>query len=321
MFPPFCRPAGSANDFSRWSPRPGPGPASPREAGIRKSGSDRALPKPAARRRWDRQVFLFPGYILTLGALAEQTEHAHCALEAAVALDGDLVVIDADGARVARQCLVAGDVPHRIEGGGRIASLWVDPAWRRFSVGAVGVPDLDPPRYQWLVRALRALDRSEPSAVQAAAVIHLWASLRLDGLVEAPMMDPRIAQALALIHAELSPRLDRYALAAEVFLSPSRFAALFVREVGVPVRTYLIWRRLLQAIRYICQGASVTQASHETGFADAAHLSRLYRQTFGSSPSLLRASRVVISDQAPADHLVQADETALSFGTGRPGCG
>lgn len=250
--------------------------------------------------RWHHQIYFYPGYVLALGSLVDQTEHRHLALELAIALDGDLLIGDGYGPRIGHQCLFAPGSSHYLKTNGRVAALWVDPAWRRFEGKVTEGGDLTPAAYRQLVHVLRTLDRSEATARQAAEAIDLWVSARLGGLADAPALDERIATALDLIHVETVPSTDRYRLAAEVGLSPSRFAALFAREVGVSVRGYLIWRRLVHAVRCLCQGASVTTAAQETGFADAAHFSRLYRQTFGSSPSLLLTSRTVVSEYHPA---------------------
>lgn len=267
----------------------------------------------SVQHRWHHQIFFYPGYVLALGSLADQTEHSHLALELAIALDGDLLIGDGRDRRIGHQCLFAAGAPHRLRANGRVAALWVDPAWRRFGAMAPEAGDLTPAEYRRLVHMFRTLDRSEATARQVAEIIDLWVSARLGGLADAPALDERIATALDLIHVDDVPRTDRYRLAAEVGLSPSRFAALFAQDVGVSVRGYLIWRRLIQAVRCLCQGASVTSAAQETGFADAAHLSRLYRQTFGSSPSLLLTSRTVVSEYHPA-RLAAAEECSTSAG-------
>lgn len=281
---------------------------------MHEPGQDPVLPPLAlsVQHRWHHQIFFYPGYVLALGSLADQTEHSHLALELAIALDGDLLICDGRDGRIGHQCLFAAGTPHRLRANGRVAALWVDPAWRRFGAMAPGAGDLTPAEYRRLVHLFRTLDRSEATARQAAEAIDLWVSARLGGLADAPALDERIATALDLIHVDTVPRTDRYRLAAEVGLSPSRFAALFAQDVGVPVRRYLIWRRLIQAVRCLCQGASVTSAAQETGFADAAHFSRLYRQTFGSTPSLLLTSRTVVSEYHPAR--IAAEKCSTSTG-------
>ncbi|KYF58434.1 hypothetical protein BE04_11725 [Sorangium cellulosum] len=63
--------------------------------------------------------------------------------------------------------------------------------------------------------------------------------------------------------------------------------ALFVRDVGVPIRTFQLWRRLLVALAAFAR-LDATGAAHAAGFADLAHFSRTCRRMLGYSPTELR---------------------------------
>src|SRR5205085_7232909 len=71
-------------------------------------------------------------------------------------------------------------------------------------------------------------------------------------------------------------------------LSPSRFRHLFVEQTGMPLRTYVLWRRLLHVWELLMEGETLSGAAHAAGFADSAHLSRTARKMFGLPPSALR---------------------------------
>lgn len=79
-------------------------------------------------------------------------------------------------------------------------------------------------------------------------------------------------------------------LAASCRLSVSRLSHLFNDEVGTLLRPFILWLRLQTAGRHISSGASLTQAAHAAGFHDSAHLSRVFKSTFGLSPSTLLGS-------------------------------
>jgi AraC-like DNA-binding protein len=87
-------------------------------------------------------------------------------------------------------------------------------------------------------------------------------------------------------------RVDQTVLLSEVAeaanLSPGRFRHLFVQETGMPLRTYLLWRRLLRVWTLLMQGETLSSAAHAAGFADSAHLSRTARSMFGLPPSALQ---------------------------------
>lgn len=73
-------------------------------------------------------------------------------------------------------------------------------------------------------------------------------------------------------------------------LSPSRARHLFVAQTGLPFRAYVLWLRIQRAVQLYAAGASLTDAAHEAGFADSAHLSRTFRRTFGLPAAALQLS-------------------------------
>lgn len=99
--------------------------------------------------------------------------------------------------------------------------------------------------------------------------------------------DPRVAKAVRRLDARPQEFEHLADLAAVVGLSPSRFHALFRREVGMPFRRYRLWRRMAVVMRWVATGRSLTDAAHEAGFASSAHLSTTFRDMFGLPPSRL----------------------------------
>ena len=63
--------------------------------------------------------------------------------------------------------------------------------------------------------------------------------------VRAPS-DPRVLAAVEHIRQRIDQRITLGEIAQKVSLSPGRFRHLFVEETGMPLRTYVLWRRLLQ---------------------------------------------------------------------------
>lgn len=107
-------------------------------------------------------------------------------------------------------------------------------------------------------------------------------------------IDARVQEALATMHASTEHHLPLSALADQVALSPSRFGAVFRRDTGIPVRRYLLWLRLIDAVEALSHGENLTQAAHGASFADSAHLSRTFRRMFGMAPSALQHGNVAI---------------------------
>lgn len=102
--------------------------------------------------------------------------------------------------------------------------------------------------------------------------------------------DPRVLAVIDYISQRIESPITLPQVAKVAHLSPGRFRHLFVEETGMPLRTYVLWRRLLQVWSVLMQGHSLSQAAHAVGFADSAHLSRTSRAMFGTTPSALQMS-------------------------------
>lgn len=97
-------------------------------------------------------------------------------------------------------------------------------------------------------------------------------------------IDSRIETIQNLIkHNDIS--LDSKTLAKAAFLSESRLIHLFKEEVGISIKQYILWQKLMRAIQYMMDGENLTDAAIVAGFSDSAHLSRTFKRMFGVTPS------------------------------------
>jgi AraC-like DNA-binding protein len=103
-----------------------------------------------------------------------------------------------------------------------------------------------------------------------------------------PRLDRRVARVVEVLR---DPELDRADTLARLAISRAHLRALFARDVGVAMRTYILWRRLLHAIARVGP-LDFTSSAHAAGFADLAHFSRTSRRMLGYSPSDLRGRLV-----------------------------
>ena len=146
----------------------------------------------------------------------------------------------------------------------------------------------------------------EASLAAAQALFERWDAGDHEGLIAGCMAlirsltgnvepkapsDERILKAVAWINANLDQKITLEEVAAQVFLSPSRFRHLFIEETGMALRPYILWRRFLKVWDLIMGGASVSDAAHGAGFADAAHLTRTSRRMFGFPPTVMTMKR------------------------------
>ena len=227
--------------------------------------------------------------------------HAHHAHQLALALEGDIQFrMQSEGPWTAyAAAMVASHAGHEFEfHGATVAHLFVEPESRegralsrRYgNVGICALPQAEARRVAAeLLRALRGgVDADAMKTVARSAVAAL-----AGGSCATPTKregDARIARALDYIRAHVRAPLTLADAAGAASLSPSRFRHLFVQETGSSFRAYLLWLRINVAIAAAMAGASWTEAAHEAGFADSAHLSRTHKRMFGIEPTAIRHS-------------------------------
>lgn len=142
-------------------------------------------------------------------------------------------------------------------------------------------------RMATFVRRLEHAWRIERRPQVVQAVCHAMVR-EVSGTPPREPSDPRVLMAVDYIAGHVDQPVSLADVAAVAHLSPGRFRHLFVQETGMPLRTYLLWRRLLHVWTLLVQGESLSSAAHAAGFADSAHLTRTSRAMFGLAPSALQ---------------------------------
>jgi AraC-like DNA-binding protein len=236
---------------------------------------------------WDGTLFLDDFMVVYLGPGGPADEHAHPAVQVAIAYDAPLTVALGDRTLHGPVAIVPSAVPHRLDTRARqLAVVFVDhvsAAGRALDARARGVgeataPGAPPPR--------------PPADV---ADVARFAAEALGALpTPAPLSAP-VAAALAYVDATLDARPNLTDAAAAAHLSPSRLTHVFTREVGLPVKRYVLWRRLRRVVEEVAGGATLTWAAAAAGFSDSAHLSRTFHRAFGLPPSALQRMRLLRS--------------------------
>lgn len=92
--------------------------------------------------------------------------------------------------------------------------------------------------------------------------------------------DQRIQKAQAMLKNTSEP-ITYQQLVTSVFLSESRLSHLFTEQIGISIKRFMLWQKLLNSLKQIMRGHNFTESAHIGGFADASHLSRTFKRMFG----------------------------------------
>lgn len=229
--------------------------------------------------RLDGTLFLSGMRVLYVGPLVATALHAHHGAQIVVAPAG-LAVEDGAGGSVHAGAVV---IPPRLAHGhgacAHAAMLFLDgddPVSRALS------RDAEPRCEAWRRGALEVSVARDPTPDSARALIaSILAAVELDQPPEPQHPAARRMRAFL----DQSDHVDLASLSREAGLSPRQMRHAFARDVGLPLRAYLRWKRLRRAVDAVAAGASLSAAAVAGGFADSAHLSRVFREQFGLTPS------------------------------------
>jgi AraC-like DNA-binding protein len=230
---------------------------------------------------------LWPAALIVWGPGLAWSRHAHDCVQLIVALRGALRIRERASTpwRRCRAVVVRADVDHEIDASGSLVLMgFIDAASTlgvavaahlRSPVGIVSSAEA--------VRWRQAL--GDPKALDATRIRKWVTSTLMRNSIPAEV-DRRVEHVVRMLRERpLDTRATSLAKLSRVAgLSPSRFAHVFTKSMGVPVRPYMRWLRLQRAARELVTGRTVTHAAHVAGFADAAHLTRTFRRMVGATP-------------------------------------
>lgn len=119
--------------------------------------------------------------------------------------------------------------------------------------------------------------------------------------------DPLVRRALLAMQQNLHAPLPIARIARDLGVGRRKLERHFNADLGIPPADASVRIRLAQARMLLARSdRTVTRIAEETGFCDASHLIRVFRETEGTTPDLWRQDRA----QSSPDH--QPDEGAVA---------
>lgn len=242
---------------------------------------------------WSGKVLLWEEHGLFFGRAGNAAQHESPAIKVCISLEGSFGL--QNNSKNYTSAIIPAGEPHTIEGRGvKMAMLLLAPEGELGQLlGGEGITEIPG---TILNKILPFLDSFSGPGITGDKGDAVYRSVvkKIAGDGAAAALDPRVAQSIEWIRAGREQGIIVGEIAAGVDLSESRFSHLFTEHVRVPVRRYLLWLRLRDALHLLAGGGSLTETAHEAGFADSAHLTRTFRTSLGIAPSeLVKESSVV----------------------------
>jgi len=230
---------------------------------------------------------VWPAAMIVWGPAFTSARHSHHCVQLLMAMDGTLNVRGGPQQKWTKcsAVLVRADASHEVDARGTNVLLiaFVDAESElgaalseRIDGGIACVPDSQVTRW----RAMLGPRLNE-------ARVEWWVKNELLNGQRAVSIHPRVRRVLKYLRQHLggADDLSLKALAKVSGLSSSRFMHVFTESVGVPLRPYILWLRLQRASCELMDGVSMTDAAHNAGFSDAAHMTRTFRRMLGTTPT------------------------------------
>ena len=248
----------------------------------------RNIPEPNAQ-QWRGSARLGPGWGVFRGEAGDNHPHRHHAMQIMLSRVPQAVWLAHSGWSQVHGLVMGSHVHHQLGATrGPVALIYVDPT--SLPGRQLGATLTNGHRVLAKAEAESALKHLESQA-ETCGLQELLQPLLRGTLPAASAADPLIEDLLKRLPERPGETFNASALYLGAGLSSSRLQHRFRQHTGLPIRAFLLWWRLLLALRAVSAGASLSAAAQDAGFADAAHCTRTFRRHFGIAPSELRGIR------------------------------
>jgi AraC-like DNA-binding protein len=225
-----------------------------------------------------KHIQIFEDHATFISPAIHTDQHKHHALEIIVSIDGVIEIEDAFGNALASQVvLVLPDQLHQTTTTGEAAFIFIEP---ESELAKTMLTTFKPAQS---VQSIEGRMSEADRKVFTSGSIPKALSKVINSV---NLIDDRIQRVTDFFRSHITTHeFNLEMLAGIACLSTSRFTHLFKDRVGIPIRPFILWCRMRVAITSVLAGMTLTQAAHEAGFSDTAHLSRTFMDMFGVNPS------------------------------------
>jgi AraC-like DNA-binding protein len=241
------------------------------------------------------QIYACDRLVISAGPGRENSSHRHFGAIVTIAPDAPVTLMSRDAEPVVSQAsVVAPNAWHRIDARNtRTVTVLIGPdhPWFRYlkpllnggePIVKLDYAALDGRSIPWEALFEGTCDCSE--AQRTAQTI-----LQAFGGLDAPPheLDARIEEVLKILRDAVADAPTPDELGRRVGLSGYTLMRRFKAQLGVRIREYVLWRRLMVALELVDGRSTIAEIAQRTGFYDQAHLTRTARRMVELAPSFV----------------------------------
>jgi AraC-like DNA-binding protein len=236
-------------------------------------------------------LYLFKGTFAYLGKLSDTDFHSHHALQISISLNNPFILETENGLKKYQAVIIDTDVVHKFDGmDDWHLILLIDPEHENVSQIKTNIlfEQTAEPAFDLLeshVDVIVQLMIKEATCNAVNNSLNSMLTLLSGSNQKICEKDHRIRKIINYVESLDEKKVSIKTLTNLVNLSESRLSHLFKNQTGIPVRRYILWVRLMGALKSIVSGQSMTNAALSAGFSDSAHFNRTFRNMFGVFPS------------------------------------
>jgi AraC-like DNA-binding protein len=237
--------------------------------------------------------FFWAGQFMYIGKAIDTSIHDHHALQLALSFDHPFYIKTSEGSfKTVMAVIIDSDQAHECRtNDNHFLLLNIDPmttigrALKKTYLARQSVMELPPEETARFLETIgQNLDATPFDSHHIHDITRQYIH-QLCAMEEHSDIDDKIKKVMQLLEEKKDDTLKVEDLAAEVSLSPGHLTHLFKKQVGIPIRKYILWTRILMALQKVFETKNIREAALHAGFSDAPHFNRTFRKMFGLYPS------------------------------------
>ena len=218
------------------------------------------------------KYFFGTSYVIFFRASSRNVFQKHVAFQIILGVNDDIHVLDEDNREYyGRSVLIKSLVKSKILCDGPFIHLFLSPTLNLTSdlISVAGEDDIH----------ILQNDEQLPINITTSRD-EIIADLNAIDNVSFERLDPRLVAVLKYLDQNLdNPSI--FDAAKRSGLSRSRVRTLAREQIGIPISTWVTWRKLVKANKALSDGANLSDSALAGHFADQAHFSRTMKRMFG----------------------------------------